>query len=343
MAVKNSSVKWFSLIIGLIILILVVSTSNTSAQAKPAPTPSATPTRTLAQQVGFYDARLKQIAAKGISHIQDRVDFTAYGHKFRLLSFDALWADSLVMPGTVLLYQTDIGQPKLIWEQTTNVETPFLKSSTPLPGDWFNDGTLYFGIWSYWWTTAWSVHNLTIYNLRPDNSVNPISMDFVPKGYAAGAIEEQADGTPLLVTDDYRDGWVMGLDKWSIYMCCGPYLHRYFQRKDGKFIDVSADFSYKYFPEMGSALQYITTLKPIKGDDNADRLYALNLLRLLVIYEDIGERDAGWSLVQTLVSQSKQSGRLPDHTYVDDVFMPWAEQLYKDHKPFVAPDCRDCQ
>lgn len=337
--------KWFYLALGIFVAVLVNTSfySNTAAQGTPTRTLTSTPTKTLAEQAGFIDARLKQLSAKGVKNLRERVDFKAYGHKYRLLSFDPVWQDSLAVGGTVLLYQADTIPPKLIWEQTTEVRMPFLTEYMPSPGDWFNDGTVRFGVLAYWWTTGWSSRNLTLYSLATNNAVIPVSMDFMPKGYEARSIEKQGDDTLLLVADDQRDFYVMGLDKWSIYMCCGPYLHRYYQWKQNKFVDVSANVPEKYHSEMGNALQYVTTVKAIQSEGNKDRLFALNLLRLLVVYENINERDAGWSLVQTLVSQARQSGRLPAHTYVDDVFLPWIEQLYKDNKPFVAPDCQGCQ
>src|SRR5262249_43026823 len=153
----------------------------------------------------------------------------------------------------------------------------------------------------------------------------------IPPGFSALRIMKQQGEADLLVIGDYRDSYGMGLDKWTIYTCCGPYLYRYFEWRNGHYVDVSAENRARYYPAMGMALDYVTTTQNIANatmtvggttENVGPQLFSLNLLRLLVTYEDIGERQAGWDLVQSLVAEAKQSGRLRDGTYVDQVFMP---------------------
>jgi hypothetical protein len=288
--------------------------------------------------------KLQQV---GSHVINGDLRFSAFGHSYRLLSFKPTVVGESLGWETVLLYRLGGARPRFVWKKETWNNDPQIIGQSPPPGDWNKDGHILLGVWSGWWTTGWYQGHLDIFELHPDETLEPVLRGIIPPGFAALSVMKRQDQSDLLLVGDYRDSpGIMGLDKWSLYTCCGPYLYRYFEWRNGHYQDVSAENRDRYYPAMGTALDYLTTAEiadvtmMVGGttENVGPQLFSLNLLRLLVIYEDIGEREAGWKLVQSLVAEAKHSGRLRDGTYVDQIFMPVMQKLHSDDKPFVAPD-----
>ncbi len=299
---------------------------------------TGTPPPPLAEQVGFSDSTLSQLEASGQSILGDSVQFNAYGHAYRLL---AVWEkmDGLDFPisGTALLYQTDGGAPKLVWHVDYSQpwgQAPYISSAVggtfnaPAPSDWNADGKTEFGVIGSFAGTAWYSTMLYVYQLQPDGSVVDLLANQIPAGYIAVAAESDLNGGVLLTVADVSGEMAMGLAN-----CCGPHASRYFTWRDGQLVDVSAERPDKYMYALGYAVYTVTTQDIPDGAE-----FSARLLEILEMYQAIGQKDAGWALVQTLVAQAKESGRLQSGTYVDTTFLPTMKQLYDAGKPFIVPD-----
>src|SRR5258707_531494 len=140
--------------------------------------------------------------------------------------------------------------------------------------------------------------------------------------------EADLDDTIVLTVNDIRGEMAMGLPN-----CCGPHATRYYDWRNDKISDASAQHSDKYFGTLGDALYQLTTQK---FDDAAQ--YSARLLELLMAYDAIGQRDAGWSLAQMLANSALAAKRVPANGYLEKVFLPTEKQLYDQHKPFEVPD-----
>jgi len=60
-------------------------------------------------------------------------------------------------------------------------------------------------------------------------------------------------------------------------------------------------------------------------------------MEMLLIYDELGERDAGYHLVQDLATAALLTGRIKSNTYLDQIFLPAMAQLYQQNQPFIEP------
>jgi hypothetical protein len=292
----------------------------------------------LAEQIGFSDSIFDQLEMQGQAVLGESLEFSAYNHTYRLL---AIWDRSVEPPdlgptvGTVLLFQTDTAQPTLLWSQDYGKlqgQVPSLDGiGMSAPGDWNNDNKMEFAILGWFSGTAWYHKIIYIYQIEPEGAVVPALKGVIPPGHIVVSAEQQNHGNFLLTVADIRGEMAMGLPN-----CCGPYIYRYFEWRDGILKDTSDQHISKYFAPIGNNIYDLTTER---FDDPA--LIAARLLELLMMYEAVGQRDAGWRLVQGLVAQAKMQGWLAEGTYVDTVFMPTMTQLYEAGQPFVIPELSD--
>jgi hypothetical protein len=315
-----------------VVLLLILATPTFAQDAFPP----------LAQQVGFSDPKLDELQAIGQNVLGESVEFAAYGHTYRLLTVWSVlpgYPDefSSVVGGSALLYQVDAGQPLLIWSQDylnllgqapyiTNQRLDFF--SAPPPGDWMGTGKTNFAVLGNFVGTAWFSTFYYFYQLQPDNTVTSLLRGVILPGHIVANLEYQPDGSLLLVVSDIRGEMAMGLPN-----CCGPQAVRYFEWRGDMIQDASASHPEKYLPALGGAVFQLTTT-PIT--DPAE--YAARLLELLMIYQSLGNSEAGLKLVGALVAQAKEDGALAEGTYVDTTFLPAMIQLFASGQPFVVPD-----
>lgn len=298
-----------------------------------------TPLPPLSEQIGFYDPIFAELEADRQNTLGDSTRFEAYSHQYRLL---AIWAISpdypeMVDGGTALLYQMDGNQPQLIWSKDYSGfhgQTPSVDSASPLfhapsPGDWNNDGKAEFGVYGFFAGTAWYSNMLYVYQLKPDNEVVSIFKGKILPGHIVISAEKLNDGTTILLTlTDVRGEGAMKLSN-----CCGPLIHRYYEWRERDIVEASAKYLDNYVQPLGNTIYRLTTSNitdPVE--------YSARLLEVLMIYDALDQREAGWALAQQIVQQAKQTGRLPEGTYVDETFMPAMAQLYESGTLFVAPD-----
>ena len=298
--------------------------------------------RPLSDQVGFSDPKFDELQAAGQNILGESLEFGANNHSYRLLT---IWTalpgypddPASVTGGSALLYQTDNGQPLLLWSQDylkllgqapyiTNQRMDFF--NVPPPGDWTATGKTDFAVLGSFAGTAWFSTFYYVYQIQPDNTVTSVLKGVIPAGHIVSAIEPQPDGSLLLAASDVRGEMAMGLPN-----CCGPQAVRYFEWRGDQIQDASSSHPEKYLASLGGAVYQLTTAQIT---DPAE--YSARLLELLMIYQTLGKPDAGLTLVQTLVAQAKESGQLVGDTYVDTTFLPSMLQLYQAGQPFVAPD-----
>jgi hypothetical protein len=298
--------------------------------------------RPLSEQVGFSDPKLDELQAAGQNILGESLEFAGNGHTYRLLT---VWAalpgypddPASVTGGSALVYLIDGGPPKLLWSQDylkllgqapyiTNKRTDFFNA--PPPADWTGSGKTDFAVLGSFAGTAWFSTFYYIYQIQPDNTVISALKGVIPAGHIVSAVEFQPDGSLLLAASDVRGEMAMGLPN-----CCGPQAARYFEWRGDQIQDASGSHPEKYLSSLGGAVYQLTT-NPISDPTE----YSARLLELLMIYQTLGKPDAGLTLVQTLVSQAKESGQLAEATYVDTTFLPTMLQLYQTGQPFVAPD-----
>jgi hypothetical protein len=293
----------------------------------------------LSAQVGFADPKLDELQAAGQNTLGESLDFQANNHSYRLLTvWTMLPGDpASATGGSALLYQTDVGQPVLVWSQDyLNLlgQAPYITNQrmdffiAPPPGDWTGTGKTDFAVLGSFAGTAWFSTFYYVYQLQPDNTVTSAFKGVIPAGHIVTAIEAQPDGSLLLAASDVRGEMTMGLPN-----CCGPQAVRYFEWRGDQITDASSAHPEKYLPSLGGAVYQITTAEIT---DPAE--YSARLLELLMIYQTLGKPDAGLTLVQTLVAQAKESGQLAEDTYMDTTFLPTMLQLYQSGQPFVVPD-----
>jgi hypothetical protein len=307
-------------------------------------------TLTISQQVGFDDPVFAELEAKNQRTLGESVEFNAYGHDYRLFTVWELLPDMTaddpggVLGGTALLFQMDTAAPTLLWSEDYAArigQEPYVSGehfgggfNSPPPGDWNGDGVIEFGVLGSFSGTAWFNTILYIYELQADNTVTSALEGVIPPGMIVTHVEQGFDGQPLLSVSDIRGEMAMNLPN-----CCGPHTQRYFAWRDGQLTDVSNEHQEKYNDPLGGAVLYLTTQTVPAGADDLDaRVFAARLLELLMTYDALKQRDAGWALAQNLLAQAKQTGRLSEGTYVDTEFMPAMEQLYQSGQQFVPPD-----
>lgn len=322
-------------IIGLCMAVMVLGITPLLAQDAPVFPP-------LADQVGFIDPALTELEVKGQNVLGESVEFSAYSHSYRLL---AVWSVlpgypeelSSVAGGSALLYQTDTPSPTLLWKQDYAAllgQAPYLTDqrsigfSAAAPGDWTGDGRVEFAVLGSHSGTAWSSTFYYFYNLEADGRVVSALQGVIPPGFIIGSLETQFDGSLLLAAADIRGEMAMGLPN-----CCGPFTNRFYEWRGGTIAEASALHPEKYVPSIGSIVYYLTTET---AEDPAD--YAARLLEVLMMYEALGQKDAGWKLVNSIITTAKSDGRLAEGTYVDSTFLPAMMQLYQSGLPFVPPD-----
>lgn len=322
-------------IIGLCLLIVFGGILSVVAQDMPVFPP-------LAEQVGFIDPALTELETKGQNVLGESVDFSAYGHAYRLL---AVWSVlpgyptelSSVSGGSALLFQMDTPAPTLLWKQDYTAlmgQAPYLTDqrsigfSAPAPADWTGDGRIEFAVLGSHSGTAWSSTFYYFYNLEADGRVVSALQGIIQPGFIVGTMEAQFDGSLLLTVADIRGEMAMGLPN-----CCGPFTNRFYEWRGGTIAEASALHPEKYVPSIGSIVYYLTTET---AEDPAD--YAARLLEVMMMYEALGQKDAGWKLVNSIITTAKSDGRLVEGSYVDTTFLPAMTQLYQAGQPFVPPD-----
>lgn len=321
------------LILILFSLTLVMGTLPTLAQDASLP---------LSQQVGFSDPKLDELQAAGQTVLGETQDFSAYGRSYRLLTVWSVLPGfpddfSSVVGGSALLYQTDGGQPVLVWSQDylkllgqapyiTNTRMDFFNA--PPPGDWTASGKTDFAVLGSFAGTAWFSTFYYIYQLQPDNTVTSLLRGTIPPGHIVANLEIQADGSFLLAASDMRGEMAMGLPN-----CCGPQAVRYFEWRADLIQDASSAHPEKYLPALGGSIYQLTTV-PITDPTE----YSARLLELLMIYQSLGTPAAGLTLVQSLVAQAQEEGQLGVDTYVDTTFLPAMIQLFQAGQPFTVPE-----
>src|SRR5258708_2803018 len=196
------------------------------------------------------------------------------------------------------------------------------------PGDWNKNGKTEFAVLGSFAGTSWASTVLYIYELKADGSVISRLKGVIPAGFIASAAQRDQNGTIVVTVNDIRGEMAMGLPN-----CCGPHAERYYDWRDDKISDASAQHSDKYFGSLGESLYQLTTQK---FDDAA--AYSARLLELLMVYDAVGQRDAGWALAQSLANAALAAKRVPANGYLEKVFLPTEKQLYDQHKPFEVPD-----
>jgi len=122
----------------------------------------------------------------------------------------------------------------------------------------------------------------------------------------------------------------------------GPNL-LYYQRQNrcyrlvgDRLVNAWTEHEQEYMEVIGNAVYSATTVTALTDGDAQS--FAENLYEILVAYDAIEQRDAGWRLVQDLVTEAKATHRLADGTTIDQVFMPTMERLYKENRAFVPPE-----
>lgn len=312
-----------------ILFLLLLSSTSVLAQSTP-----------LEQQVGFADAKLAELSAVGQNTLGESLEFTGNNHSYRLIT---VWqpspdaASTVPVGGSALLYQTDGGTPVLLWSQDYLAligQAPYISGlglgffPAPPPGDWNGDGKTEFGVYGSFAGTAWFSSILYIYEIQPDNTIRPVLRGVIPAGHIVTNAEILSDNSVMLSASDIRGEMAMGLPN-----CCGPFIQRFFEWRGDTITDASALYPGRYFETLGNLLYYLTTTDI---QDPVD--YSARLLELLMSYESMGQRDAGWNLMFSLILQAKQAGRLAEGTYVDQTFLPTMTQMYQSGTPFAPPD-----
>ncbi len=308
------------------------------AQANPTP-PGG---QSLAAQVGFADPALSALESQGVNTLGEHYKFTAFGREYRLLAIWAMMTGATIpVGGTALLYDISGPAPKLLWSfdyakydgQAPQLFSGIAGASDPTPiglppGTWFGDERVYFAVASAHSGTSWDNYIIHLYELKADGTVVSALKGAIPRGFIVSRIDPVEGAAPLFVVSDIRGEMAMDLPN-----CCGPHQVLYYTWQNGALVDVSDKFYGYYFPTLGSILYELSTQKMDQPNETAARL-----LELLMIYDSIKQREAGWQLVQGLVAQFKASGRLQAGSYIDTVFLPAMQQLHDANKPFVAPD-----
>jgi hypothetical protein len=299
---------------------------GTFATAGPSLTPTITLTPTpiapLAQQVGFSDPELTKLEAERTNILHDSLTFSAYGHRYRLLSIYSSRINFVAPGGAVVLYQMDGPRPRFLWKSDYGLAPTPVSLNNPPPGDWNGDGKIYFAYSVETGGNGWGIHSwYYIYELRPDGTVvSPLKYAIAPY-FLVGSIERKTGYTALLANELDISGY-----RW---------FTRYYRLEAGQIVDDWEHHVQEYTANMSGAIYHATTAKVLTNYDEWD--FADSLYEILFTYEAMEQREAGWLLVQDLVSEAKQTHRLTDGTYVDTPFMTTMTRLYKENRTFVLP------
>lgn len=295
----------------------------------------------LDEAVGFSDAQLETLEAQGQNVLGESVEFTAYEHSYRLL---AVWSqDGEAGEGSVLLYQTDLPTPQLIWtvNYASRQEKPHINNehslfTAPAPGDWDSSGVVEFAVQTEMILAGDKTTPLIyVYGLTADGSVINRLGESLPTGEVVTRVRGISEGVYYLDVTDLR-GWnTMGMPA-----CCFPTLQYTFVWSSDRAVDISGQNAAYYYGRMGDLLLQLTTLNRYPPTDGVDPAqdYAARLLELLMIYDVIGQREAGLKVVHALVDLRKSEQFLPERSYIDDVFLPAMETFFASGKPFLPPE-----
>jgi hypothetical protein len=244
----------------------------------------------------------------------------------------------------VVLIQVDTVHPMFLWEHDYAKQNGLYSllphnnlsvnsSDLPFPGEWNSDGNVFFAIGGSVPIQHDHRDYIFIYEIKPDGTVVSRLKNAIPPWYGVIKIERQQDKTLLL--------WAVRTDL-SNYACFyGPLPARPFTWIKDKITSVAFSYWDAYGPNpyadaIGWEVYHLTTMAVSAQFD--DHTFSQILLELLVHYDAIDQRNAGWQLAQDLVKEAKESHRLAEGTYVDKVFMPTMTQLYEAHRTFVHPD-----
>ncbi len=301
-----------------------------------------TPTQSLEEQAGFSSPVLNELQQKGMRWIDENIAFTAYGHDYRLLSFRPIGVPTgdgnMLGLGAAMLFQLDKKAGNLLWRKDVGGEWSILAekhaetASWPPPGDWEKNGQIDFGVLNVFDSTCpFSI--LNVYALSSDDNVTSRFRNLIPLDHVVTSIEIQDNGSLLLTTVDKRG-------KGASSLCVVPNMIRYFELKGTTLTDVSTQHQEDYMGKLGEDIYITTTWKslPQLDDDTNAEWYAARLMEMLLIYDELKERDAGYSLVQHLAAEAIRTGRIKPNTYLDQVFLPAMARLYQQNQPFVEPD-----
>ncbi len=308
-----------------------------------------TPTQSLEEQAGFTSPVLEQFQQKGMRLVNENISFSAYGHDYRLLGFVPIGFVPTGTPtgeggfpslGAVMLFQLNKSVGTLLWRNDVGSEWPVLSEKRsdignlwPAPGDWEKNGQLDFAV-EYAHDTTCPFDPIYMYVLGSDGTVTSRFKHLIPLDHVITSIEIQKDGSLLLTAQDERG-------KGVNYLCVFPDMHRYLKLHGTTLTDVSADHQEDYDTQLGQDIFVTTTWKSydfsMLDDDTIAQYYSSHLMEILLIYDALGKRDAGYHLVQELATDALQSGVIKPNTYLDQVFLPAMAQLYQQKLPFVDP------
>ncbi len=312
-----------------------VFTATPVPSVTPTPTFTPTPRGPLSQQVGFSDPEIHKWEAARVDILDGNVEFTASGHQYRLLYMRSSFHTSPDHGGIVALYQTDSNRPKFLWSHdflefeglTPQILAPqIMDAGAPPPGEWNGDGKVFFAVYALGRDGAkWPLGYYFIYEIRPDGSVVSRLNGVMPPGIVVSKIERQ-NGVTLLYAFYVH----------SRSMDFGSPISRYYRWSADKITNISSEHLQEYFPTIGYVVYRVTITKVVTDIDA--RFLAENLYMLLACYDAVEQRDAGWALVQDLVSEAKRTNRLAEGTYIDKVFMPTVARLYKENRALVPPE-----
>ncbi|MEP7286816.1 MAG: hypothetical protein ABI947_13735 [Chloroflexota bacterium] len=299
-----------------------------------------TPAKSLAEQAGFSSPILDDLQQKGMRWVNENIPFTAYGHDYRLLSFLPIGVPTndgnRLDLGAAMLFQLDKNVAKLLWRKDIGGEWTILDAkhaetgSWPAPGNWQKNGQIDFGVLNVADSTC-PFHILNMYVLSSDGTVFSAFKNLIPLDHVVTSIEIQKNDSLLLTTVDERGK--------SMNRCIVPHMIRYFELTGTKLTDVSVQHQETYMNKLGEDIYFTITWKSIPQlDDNTNsEWYAARLMEVLLIYDELGERDAGYNLVQNLATEAIKTSRIKPHTYLDQIFLPTMAQLYQQHQPFIEP------
>jgi len=297
-----------------------------------------TPSQSLAEQAGFSSPVLDEFQRAGMRYVAEKIAFSAYGHDYRLLGFRPVAVPTddgnRLSLGAAMLFQVDGNTGTLLWRKDVGGEYITLDAKQaelhawPLPGDWETTGNIEFGVRATLDSTC-PLSILNVYELHADGSVHARFTNRIPPDHVVQSITIQEDGSLLLTASDQR-GRSMG-------MCVYPRMTRYFELRRDQLTDVSKRHTSDYMADLGEDIYAATTWINGEGDDWNSQAYAARLMEILLIYDALGERDAGYVLVRELASNALSTGRIKQNMYLDQVFLPTMAQLYAQKLPFVEP------
>src|SRR5258708_7834994 len=193
--------RWFlSVVVAIILFGLLGKPAGQPAIGQEASTPQATPIQSLAQQAEFSSPTLDELQQRGMQLVSENIAFSAYGHTYRLISFDPIGVPSGDgnMPGlgSVMLFQLDNTVGNLVWREDIGPEWPILGAKNaetaawPTPGDWEDNGQIEFGVLNVHDSTC-GLAILNMYVLSSDGKVTAQFRNMIPLEQVVKAIEIQ--------------------------------------------------------------------------------------------------------------------------------------------------------